>query len=60
MEIVRDAQGNILAAVDLDDVTGVVPEAVLEQGHTLEVVEVRRRELLDDLSSALKNLGRKR
>jgi len=59
MEIVRDAKGDVLAAIDLSDVMGVVPEVVLEQGHTLEVVEVRHRELLDDLDSALKKLGRK-
>jgi hypothetical protein len=58
MEIVRDANGDVVAGIDLSD-DGVVPEAVLEQGHTLEVVEVRRRELFDDLSGTLKKLSKK-
>jgi hypothetical protein len=60
MEIVRDADGNVLATVDLSDTTGVVPEAVLEPGHTLETVEIRHRELLDDLDGALRRLSRRR
>jgi len=57
MEIVRDAKGEVMAAIDLSD-DGVVPEAVLEQGHTREVVEVRRRELYDDLGGTLKKLAK--
>lgn len=59
MEIVRDANGEVLAAIDLSDDTGVAPEAVLEQGYTREVVEVRRMEFFDDLDGALQRLGRK-
>jgi hypothetical protein len=58
MEIVRDANGDVLAAIELSD-DGVVPEAVLEQGQTLEVVEVRRTELFDDLGGTLKKFSRK-
>jgi hypothetical protein len=60
MEIVRDANGDVLAGIDLSDPTGVVPEAVLEHGQTLETVEVRRREFFDDLDGALRQLSRRR
>jgi hypothetical protein len=58
MEIVRDANGDVLSAVDLSD-EGIVPEAVLEKGHKLEVVEVRRSESFDDLDATLKKLSKK-
>jgi hypothetical protein len=58
MEIVRDANGDVLAAIDLSD-DGVVPETLLEEGQTLETVEVRRKELFDDLGGTLKKFSRK-
>ena len=58
MEIVRDGNGDVLAAIDLSD-SGVVPEAVLEKGYTLEIVELRRSEVFDDLDGTLGSLGRK-
>jgi len=60
MEIARDANGVVVATIDLSDDTGVVPEVVLEHGDTLEVVEVGRSEFLDDLDGALKKLSRRR
>lgn len=59
LEIVRDAQGAVLAAVELASDEGVVPEAVLEEGQTTEVVDVRRTEFVGDLDGLLKRLGRK-
>ena len=58
VEIVRDANGQVLATIDRSTDDGVVPEAVLEDGHTLEMVEVRRRELFDDLDGALRRFSR--
>jgi len=59
MEIVRDADGEVVATIDLSDDTGIVPEVVLEHGDALEVVEVRRSEFLGDLDGALKKLSGK-
>ncbi len=60
MEIVRDAKGEVLAAIDLSGDDGVVPEVVLEQGHTLELKEIRRAELFDDMDGALKKLSQQK
>lgn len=59
MEIVRDANGDVVAAIDLSG-DGVVPEVVLEPGDTLEVVEVRRAEFFDDVDGALKKFSKNR
>jgi hypothetical protein len=59
MKIVRDANGEVLAAIDLSDRTGDVPEVILEQGFTRDVVEVRRMEFVDDLDGVLQRLARK-
>ena len=59
LEIVRDAQGAVLAAVVLESGDDVVPEAVLEEGQTTEEVDVRRTEFINDLGGLVERLSRK-
>ena len=57
IEIVRDSNGEVLAAIDLSDSIGVAPEVVLEEGYSLEVIEARRSEVYSDLDGTLRSLS---
>lgn len=56
LEIVRDKRGGVVAAAHLDD-DGIAPDALLEEGQTTQVVEVRRLDLVEDAEGVLKRLG---
>jgi hypothetical protein len=60
MEIVRDANGQVLAAIDLSGDDGVVPEVVLEEGNTSELVEIRRAEFFDDVDGAFEKFSQQK
>lgn len=59
LEIVKNAKGDVIAAAEVARDGDVAAEAVLEEGATTEIVDVRHSELLDDLDGTLKQLGRK-
>ena len=59
LEIVKNAEGEIIAAVEVVSNDDAVTEAVLEEGQTTEIVDVRRSELFEDLDGTLKRLGSK-
>ena len=55
MEILRGFDGAIIAAAELTDGTDIAPEATLEQGQKLEVVDVRRNDRLTILTAPSKD-----
>ena len=59
LEIVKNAEGDVIAAVEVARGGDVVVEAVLEEGATTEIVDVRHSDLLEDPDGTLKQLGRK-
>jgi hypothetical protein len=59
LRIVRGKDGGVVAAAELATDDGLVPEAVLEDGQTEEVLEARRLDLLEDLDKALAQLTRR-
>jgi hypothetical protein len=58
LKIIRDKDGQVVAAAELATDDGLVPEAVLEDGQTEEVVEVNRLDLIEDVDKALAQLGK--
>jgi hypothetical protein len=59
LRIVRGKDGRVVAAAELATDDGLVPEVVLEDGQTEEVLEARRLDLLEDLDQALAQLTRR-
>ena len=59
LKIVKNADGDVIAAIEMARGGDVVVEVVLEEGATTEIVDVRHSELLEDPDGTLKQLGRK-